>query len=142
MKSTMLVLLGLVVTAGPALAQQPHPPHPPHPAGDHPHNCERNHPADHHGYGAGTYDLQFDMHGAQNTAVLRISCEEGKLVGKLEAHGQTIALEVVGMKDMQLTLSGGPEISLTLTFKNENQVTGKWTQSGNSGGVSGTRQKT
>jgi hypothetical protein len=40
-----------------------------------------------------------------------------------------------------VTLSGGPELTLTLSFKNADEVAGKWVFSGKGGSFTGARQK-
>ena len=153
MKFQALVVALLVTPAGSLLAQH-QPPHPlPHPAGGpHPHSCAEMHakhaehakqaghaqPA-HHGFGK--FEIRFDQQGEQSTGVLSISCTNDKLTPTLEMHGQTMALEFVKFEDMAVTLSGGPELTLTLSFKNADEVAGKWVFSGNSGSFTGARQK-
>ena len=139
MKAQVLIALALLAPAGSALAQHPNP----HPEVRHdPHACGPAQGPNHHGgYGVGSYDLKFDLHGQPNSGVLRISCTEGKLGGILEVHGEAIPLEVTGLADMQITLSGGPELTLTLNFKTLDEFTGKWAHSGDTGTLTGTRQK-
>ena len=150
MKSAVLVSLLLLSPGAVALAQsEPHPKdhartcqwsHPP----DHKRPTGGNHPhaANHSGPLAGNYTLQFEMHGQQTSAVLRMSCgSDGKFIGTLEVHGETIALELVGHEGQTLTLGAGSELSLMLSFKNENEFTGKWVRSDQSGSLTGARQK-
>lgn len=141
MKSAFVVVAALMVPAGTALAQRPH--REPHPAGhEYPHTCARPHPVPHASHRLGNYDLQLEMHGQQTSALLKISCaKDGKLLGTLEVHGDAIELEVVRVEGQVVTLAAGSELSLTLTFKNENELTGQWVRGDESGGIAGTRQK-
>lgn len=153
MKFQALVVALLLTPAGSLLAQHkpPHPlPHPP--GGPHPHSCaemlarhaEHARQAGHTlqaQHGLGKFEIRFDQQGQPSTGVLSISCTNDKLTPSLEMHGQTTALEFVKFEDMAVTLSGGPELTLTLSFKSADEIAGKWVFSGNSGSFTGARQK-
>ncbi|HEX9893698.1 MAG TPA: hypothetical protein VGA78_07220 [Gemmatimonadales bacterium] len=91
----------------------------------------------------GIYDLDLEMHGQTTSSVLIIKREkDGRLTGTLEVHEQAISFETVVLEGKELQLSTGSELSLTLTFKNDdNAVAGQWTRPDASGGVSGVRRK-
>ena len=147
------LLVALLMTHAGSLPAQHTPPHPlPHPPGPHPVSCAEIHAKHaehakqnghtreaHHGFGK--FEIRFDQQGEPSTGVLSISCTNDKLTPTLEMHGQTMALEFVKFEDMAVTLSGGPELTLTLSFKNSDEVAGKWVFSGNSGSFTGVRQK-
>jgi hypothetical protein len=91
----------------------------------------------------GSFDLEFDMHGQVTGAVLTITREKDKsLVGTLDVHGQSITLDTVSVDGRVVSLAAGSELTLTLTFSNDNALLGKWTRADDSGGLSGTRRKT
>jgi hypothetical protein len=91
----------------------------------------------------GTFDLEFDMHGQVTGAVLTIAREKDKsLKGTLDVHGQSITLETVSVDGRVVSLAAGSELTLTLTFSNDNTLLGKWTRSDDAGSLSGTRRKT
>ena len=152
MKFQALVVALLVSHAG-SLPAQHKPPHPlPHPAGPHPVSCAEMHAkhaehakqaghALHAQHGLGKFEIRFDQQGLESTGVLSISCTNDKLTPTVEIHGQTMALEFVKFEDMAVTLSGGPELTLTLSFKSADEIAGKWLFSGNSGSFTGARQK-
>ena len=90
---------------------------------------------------AGSFDLEFDMHGQVTGAVLTITREKDKsLTGTLDVHGQSITLETVSVDGRVVSLAGS-ELTLTLTFSDDTTLLGKWTRSGDSGSLSGTRRK-
>src|SRR5687768_5412107 len=141
MKFQALVVALLVSHAGslPAQHKPPHPlPHPP--GGPHPHSCAAM-LAKHAQHGLGKFEIRFDQRGLESTGVLSIRCTDDKLTPTVEIHGQNMALEFVKFEDMAVTLSGGPELTLTLSFKSADEIAGKWVFSGNSGSFTGARQK-
>jgi hypothetical protein len=90
----------------------------------------------------GSFDLEFDMHGQVTGAVLTITREKDtSLTGTLDVHGQSITLETVSVDGRVVSLAAGSELTLTLTFSNDSTLLGKWTRSGDSGSLSGTRRK-
>ena len=90
----------------------------------------------------GSFDLEFDMHGQVTGAVLTITREKDKsLTGTLDVHGQSITLETVSVDGRVVSLAAGSELTLTLTFSDDTTLLGKWTRSGDSGSLSGTRRK-
>lgn len=91
----------------------------------------------------GSFDLEFDMHGQVTGAVLTITREQDQsLKGTLEVHGTSITLEPVSVDGRVVSLAAGTELTLTLTFSHDHALLGKWTRSGDSGSLSGTRRKT
>jgi hypothetical protein len=91
----------------------------------------------------GTYDVDFEMNGQLQTAVLVISQESnGHLTGTLDVHGQSLSLDAVSDgNDLTLTPPDGSDLRITLTFKTNNQLSGTWSMHGNSGGLNGVRRK-
>ena len=146
MKTPVVLLLAVLSPVGIAIAQA----HSGHSA----HSANSAHSASHHSAShshsartasldpVGIYDLDLDMHGQVTSAVLSITLEKDKkLKGTLEVHGQSIELETVTVEDDVVTLASGSELTLTLTFKNDNELLGKWVRSEQSGLLSGTRRK-
>jgi hypothetical protein len=142
MKTSVILLLALLSPVGVAEAQS-HSGHSAHSGSHHPaHSANSAHSASHQFNPAGIYDLDLDMHGQVTSAVLSITLEKDKkLKGTLEVHGQSIELETVTVEDHVVTLASGSELSLTLTFKNDDELLGKWVRSDQSGLLSGTRRK-
>ena len=91
----------------------------------------------------GSFDLEFDMHGQVTGAVLTITREKDQsLKGTLEVHGTSIVLDTVSVEGRIVSLAAGTELTLRLTFSNDQALLGKWTRSDDSGSLSGTRRKT
>jgi hypothetical protein len=141
MKTPVVLLLALLSPVAVALAQTPvH--SPAHPARSHSEHPPRAHSASHELNPVGIFDLDLDMHGQVTSAVLSITQEKDKkLKGTLEVHGQSIELETVTVEDQVVTLASGSELTITLTFKNDSELLGKWVRSEQSGLLSGTRRK-
>ena len=126
MKTHVLLLLALLAPA--AAQSQSHAP--------------SHSPAKAHHDPVGSYDLDLDMHGQVTGAVLGITREkDGSLKGTLDVHGQSITLETVSVDGRVVTLASGSELSLTLTFKDDDALLGKWVRGDLSGTLSGVRRK-
>jgi hypothetical protein len=143
MKTPVVFLLALLTPVGVTTAQS-HSGHSAHSASHQSaksaHSAQSAFPASFNA--VGIYDLDLDMHGQVTSAVLSITLEKDKtLKGTLEVHGQTIELETVTVEDHVVTLASGSELTLTLTFRNDNELLGKWVRSEQSGLLSGTRRK-
>jgi hypothetical protein len=146
MRTQVVLLLALLTPAGAAAAQAPaHSPSHSPPRGkthDSAHVRPQDHAKMHALDPAGSFDLEFDMHGQVTSAVLTVTREKDKsLTGTLDVHGQSITLETVSVDGRVVSLAAGSELTLTLTFSNDSTLLGKWTRSGDSGSLSGTRRK-
>ncbi|HEX9895161.1 MAG TPA: hypothetical protein VGA78_14615 [Gemmatimonadales bacterium] len=90
----------------------------------------------------GTYDLDFEMHGQVTSSVLIISREkDGRLTGTLEIHEQALSFSEVKLEGKELQLWNSDQLGITLTFKNDDTLAGKWTRPDANGGVQGVRRK-
>ena len=99
-----------------------------------------------HAAANGTYDLQIDLHGQAQSAVLTITADKDKkLGGTLTVHDQEFKLESVTLKEhdmiVRATMPHGA-LTLTLTFKSADELAGPVEVEGmGTGTATGTRRK-
>src|SRR5262245_6158434 len=93
----------------------------------------------------GTYDLQVELGGQAQSSVLKLWKEKEGLTGSFTIHGQDSKVEKVAFKGSDMTvyvtMSHGA-LTLSLTFKTADQLTGTFSIEGmGSGNVAGVRRK-
>ena len=90
----------------------------------------------------GVYDLDLEMHGQFTEAAMTIAREkDGRLTATLDVHGQSIAFDRVTVEAKVVTMEAGTGLSLTLTFKDRDNISGTWNRPDDSGSISGVRRK-
>jgi hypothetical protein len=118
MRIQTLLLFALLSPAGAVLAQTPaaHPRHA---------TAQNVDPV-------GTYEVSFESHGEPGTGKITISGSGGILKGLLEAHGRSIPL-TVAVAGRSVTLRDSSDLSISMTFAESGEVTGKWSGHNDSG---------
>ena len=125
MRIQALLLFALLSPAGAVLAQSPASP--------------PRHSTAHAVDPVGTYDVSFVSHGEPGTGVITISGTRGSLKGLLEAHGRSIPLTVT-VAGRSVNLKDDDDLSITLTFAEDNSVTGKWSGHNDGGSFTAVRR--
>jgi hypothetical protein len=91
----------------------------------------------------GVYDLDLEREGQFTDAAMEIVKDtEGRLSATLQVHGQSISFERVKVEgNVVLLETGSSELSLMLTFKDQDTISGTWSRPEGNGGLAGVRRK-
>jgi hypothetical protein len=90
----------------------------------------------------GVYDLDLEMHGQFTGAEMTIERgKDGNLSATMQVHGQSIVFDKVTVEDRVVTLDAGTGLTLTLTFRDRDNLSGTWNRPDDSGSLNGVRRK-
>lgn len=90
----------------------------------------------------GVYDLDLEMHGQFTGAEMTIErAKDGSLSATMQVHGQSIVFDKVTVEDKVVTLAAGNGLTLALTFRDRDNLSGTWSRPDDSGSLNGVRRK-
>jgi hypothetical protein len=90
----------------------------------------------------GVYDLDLERGGQFTGAEMTIERgKDGGLSATMQVHGQSIVFDKVTVEDRVVTLDAGTGLTLTLTFRDRDNLSGTWNRPDDSGSLNGVRRK-